>query len=185
VSKIVATTFVSLDGVMEAPNKWQFPNDLFDEAMGPYVGDTYDSAEALLLGRRTYEEFAAFWPTQPDSDPFAAQLNGLKKYVVSRTLRSLSWKNSTQIDIERVADVKERHSGNILIPGSAQLINGLTPRGLIDEYQVIVHPIFVGRGKRLFGEGLPPTLLQLVDTKTFGTGVVGLTYRAKGAAKLG
>jgi dihydrofolate reductase len=187
-SKVVAQTFVSLDGVMEAPDKWQLPNDLFDEAMGPYVGGSFDRAEALLLGRRTYEEFAGYWPSQPDSDPFAAQMNGLPKLVVSKTLKTLAWKNASLIDgnlIEEISKLRQRPGKDILIIGSGQLVSGLTPHGLIDEYQFILHPIVVGRGKKLFLEGTDPMLLQLVDAKTFGTGVVGLTYRPKGKAKLG
>jgi dihydrofolate reductase len=186
--KVIASTFVSLDGVMEAPDKWQLPNDLFDDAMGPFVNEAYSSAEALLLGRRTYEEFARFWPTQPDTDPFAALLDRIPKYVVSKTLRKLEWKNSTLIDgdvVEEVRKLRKRLGGNILIAGSAQLINSLTPHGQIDEFQVILHPIVVGRGKHLFADGIDPTLFALVDTRSFGTGVVALTYRPKGRAKVG
>jgi dihydrofolate reductase len=188
VSRVVAQTFVTLDGVMEAPEKWQLPNDLFDEAMGPFVGGSFEKAEALLLGRRTYEEFAAFWPAQPDSDPFAAQMNSLPKIVVTKTLKKLEWKNSTRLEgdlVEEVGRLRQRPGRDILIIGSGQLVSGLTPHGLIDEYQFILHPIVVGRGKKLFADGIDPTLLELVDSKAFGTGVIALTYRPRGKAKLG
>jgi dihydrofolate reductase len=187
-SRIVAQEFVSLDGVMEAPDKWQLPNGLFDEVgMGAYVGEAFTRAEALLLGRRTYEEFAGFWPQQPDSDPFAAIFNSLTKYVVTKTLRDLEWKNSKRIDGDLVAEVtklKRRPGGDILIIGSAQLVSGLTSKRLIDEYQLIVHPIVVGRGKQLFAQGIDPTLFELIDTKTFSTGVAALRLKPKGPAKL-
>ena len=187
--RIVAQTFVSLDGVMEAPDKWQLANGLFDEAgMGPYVGEAFTRADALLLGRRTYQEFAAFWPKQPDSDPFAALLNGMTKYVVTKTLRELEWKNSQRIDgdlISEVTKLRQRAGGDLLIIGSAQLVSGLTPKRLIDEYQLIVHPIIVGRGKQLFAQGIDPTLFELVDTKTFSTGVVALRLKPTGPAKIG
>jgi dihydrofolate reductase len=186
--KLIAQTFVTLDGVMEAPEKWQFPNDLFDEAMGPYVFEAYGKADALLLGRVTYEGFAAYWPKQSDGDPFAKTINNVRKYVVSKTLRTLEWKNSTLLKgdvVEEVRTLKGQSGGDILIAGSAQLVSGLTPLGLIDEHQIVLHPVVVGRGKPLFKQGIDPTLFTLADTKTFGTGVVGLTYRYKGKAKLG
>src|SRR3979409_76305 len=96
-SRVVASTFVSLDGVMEAPEKWQLTNALFDDEMGKFVFESYAQAGSLLLGRVTYEEFAGFWPTQSEEDPFAQKLNGLPKYVVSKTMKTLDWKNSTKI----------------------------------------------------------------------------------------
>ena len=186
--RIVAQEFVSLDGVMEAPDKWQLPNGLFDEVgMGAYVGDAFTNAEELLLGRRTYQEFAGFWPKQPDSDPFAKLLNGLPKYVVTKTLRELEWNNSKRVDGDLVAEVarlKQHHAGDVLIIGSAQLVSGLTAKRLIDEYQLIVHPIVVGRGKQLFAQGIDPTLFDLVDTKSFSTGVVALRVKPKGPAQV-
>ncbi|SRR5712692_749083 len=186
--KIVAQTFVSLDGVMEAPEKWQLANDLMDEEMGKWVFAGYEAADALLLGRVTYQGFAGFWPTQSDADPFAKKINGLPKYVVSATLKTLEWKNSQLVKGSVPAEItklKQQAGRDILIPGSATLVSGLTKDGLVDEYQFLLHPIVVGRGKRLFAEGLDPTLLKLVDTKTFATGAVALTYERKGKAKLG
>lgn len=186
--KLMASTFVSLDGVMEAPDKWQLANNLFDDDMGKLIDETYTAADAMLLGRITYQEFASFWPTQSDEDPFARLMNGLPKFVVSRTLKTLEWKNSTQIKgnvADEVSKLKQQPGRNILIVGSAELVNGLTKSGLIDEYQLWVHPVVVGRGKHLFKDGIDPTLLRLVDTKTFGTGVAVLTYERKGKAVLG
>ena len=186
--KIVAQTFVTLDGVMETPEKWQFPNELDSEALGAYVNEAYSSAEAVLLGRRTYEAFAGYWPSQPDTNPFAPLLNRKPKYVVTKTLKTLEWSNSMRVEggvPDGVAKLRKSIAGSILIPGSATLVSGLTSHGLVDEYQVILHPVVVGRGKKLFQEGVEPTLFELVDTKTFKTGVIGLTYRSKGKAKLG
>lgn len=183
--RLIAQTFVSLDGVMEAPEKWQLANDLFDDEMGKYVFEAYAAADALLLGRVTYQEFAAFWPSQSADDPFAEKINGLPKFVVSSTLKRLDWKNSTLIkgDVApAVTKLKQGPGRDILIVGSAQLVNALTQHGLIDEYQLLVHPVVVGRGKRLFRDGIDPTLLKLAGTRTFGTGAVALSYERKGRA---
>jgi len=183
--RLIASTFVTLDGVMEAPDKWQLKNDLFDEAMGPVVNAAYTAADSLLLGRVTYQEFAGFWPNQSDEDPFAKLINDMPKFVVSTTLQRLDWKNSHLIQgnvAGEVTKLKQQAGGDILIPGSAKLVSSLTDDGLIDEYQLFVHPVVVGRGKRLFQDGIDPRLLKLVDTQAFGTGVVVLTYRPKGKA---
>ena len=185
--KLVAQTFITLDGVMEAPDKWQFPNELFGDDAAAYCLDAYETAGGLLLGRVTYEEFAGFWPTQGDDDPFAKRINELPKYVVTRTLKALAWGPAEAINEipAGVAKLKDGNGGDVLIVGSAQVVNGLAEAGLIDEYQLFVHPIIVGRGKRLFDPGLAPTLYTLTETKTFGTGIVVLTYRYKGKAALG
>lgn len=185
--RLIAAAFVTLDGVMESPDKWQFPNELFDDAMGKDVRTTLDAVDALLVGRVTYEEWAAFWPSQSDEDPFAKRINALPKYVVSKTLQTAAWKNSRILrgDLaEEVSTLKQQPGGDILIWGSARLVSGLTAVGLIDEYQLMVHPVVVGRGKRLFREGVDPTLLTLADTKRYGTGVILVTYRRKGKAVL-
>ena len=185
--KVIAQTFLTLDGVMEAPDKWQLANNLFDEEMGKFVIAAYAAADALLLGRVTYQEFAAFWPSQSDSDPFAKTINGLPKFVVSKSLKTLEWRNSKLLNgnlADEVRNLKQQPGRNILIPGSAQLVSGLTEYALIDEYQLLVHPVVVARGKRLFKDGIDPTLLKLLDSKTFGTGAVALTYERKGKAVL-
>ncbi len=157
--KLVAQTFTTLDGVMEAPDKWQFPNELFGDDAAASCLDAYKSAGGLLLGR----------------------------VIVTRTLKTLAWGPAEAINEipAGVAKLKEGAGGDILIVGSAQVVNGLAKAGLIDEYQLFVHPIIVGRGKRLFDEGLDPTLFTLAETRTFGTGVIALTYQNKGKAALG
>lgn len=186
--KLIAQTFLSLDGAMEAPEKWQLPNQLFGDDAGAYVFDAYRTAGALLLGRVTYEEFAAFWPNQSDDDPFAKRINELPRYVVTRTLKELVWKGSHAIRSNFAGEVrklKEASGGDILIPGSARLVNGLAADGLIDEYQLLIHPIVVGKGKRLFEETMAPTLFTVAETKTFETGVVALVCQPRGEAVIG
>ncbi|MEX0788471.1 MAG: dihydrofolate reductase family protein [Anaerolineales bacterium] len=182
--KLIASEFITLDGVMEDPGKWQLKNNLFDEAMGPVVGEAY-AADALLLGRVTYQEWAEFWPKQSAEDPFTVLLNDIPKFVVSTTLKRLDWANSRLIQGDVAGEVnklKGESGRHILLPGSATLVNSLHRAGLIDEYQLFVHPILVGRGKRLFKDGIDPTLLTLAGTRTFDNGVVVLTYRPKGRA---
>jgi len=172
---------------MEAPEKWQLTNDLLGEDAGGYVFEAYNAAGALLLGRVTYEQFAAFWPNQSDDDPFARRINELPRYVVTRTLKKLDWRGSRAISGDvtgQVRKLKEESGGDILIPGSSQLVNGLAEHGLIDEYQLLIHPIVVGKGKHLFEAGATPTLFTVAETRTFGTGVVGLVCRPRGKAMI-
>jgi dihydrofolate reductase len=184
-AKLIAQTFLTIDGVMEAPDKWQLQNNLFDEKMGEPIGGAFQSAGALLLGRVTYQEFAAHWPNQKD-DPFADLLNNMPKYVVSNTLTSADWKNTKIIRGDAVAEVnklKRELGKDVLIVGSATLVSGLTDAGVIDEYQLFIHPVVVAKGKRLFKDGIDPTLLTLVSSQAFGTGVVELRLRYRGKAK--
>ena len=183
--KLIAQTFVSIDGVMEAPNRWQLENGLFDDRMGEPIGAAYQAAGALLLGRVTYQEFAAHWPHQKD-DPFASLLNDTPKYVVSNTLKTAEWKNTKILKGDAAAEVgklKREVTKDILIPGSATLVSTLTDDGLIDEYQLFIHPVVVAKGKRLFKDGIDPTLLTLVSSQAFGTGVIEARYRYNGKAK--
>jgi dihydrofolate reductase len=178
--KVVAAAFLSLDGVMESPDKWHFP--YFNEEMGQAVGEGFAAADAMLMGRVNYEEWAAFWPGQdPEENPMAAQMNAMKKYVVSTTLEEpLGWQNSTLIGenvAEQIANLKQGEGGDIVISGSGGLVRSLLHLGLLDELKLMVHPIVVGSGKRLFEEGEEQKRLELVDSKTFETGVVYLTYR--------
>jgi dihydrofolate reductase len=178
--KVVAAEFLSLDGVMESPDKWHFP--YFNEEMGQAVGEGFASAGAMMMGRVNYEEWAAFWPGQdPQENPFAAQMNTMKKYVVSTTLEEpLGWQNSTLIKenvAEEIAGLKRGEGGDIVISGSGGLVRSLLHLGLLDELKLMVHPILVGSGKRLFEEGEEQTKLELVDSRTFSTGVLYLTYR--------
>jgi len=139
-------------------------------------------ADAMLMGRVLYEEWAAFWPNQdPDENPVAAQMNGVRKYVVSRTLKEpLEWQNSTLIrdDVaEEISKLKKQPGKDISISGSPTLVRSLLADGLLDELRLMLHPIVVGSGKRLFEDGGDQKALQLVDSEIFSTGVVYLTYR--------
>jgi dihydrofolate reductase len=177
--KIVAGLFISLDGVVEAPNEWQFP--YFNEEMGNAVQSLMNSSDAMLLGRRTYEEFAAYWPTS--TDDFADHMNGTPKYVVSNTLTAAEWQNSTLISgdvIKELTRIKEQPGGDLGITGSGTLVRSLLREGLLDELHLLMHPIVVGSGKRLFDDG-PQVPLRLADSQTFSTGVLHLTYEPAGA----
>ena len=176
--KVIASEFVSLDGVMEAPDRWQFP--YFNDEMGEAVGAEMEQTDAMLLGRVTYQEFASYWPTSTD-EPFASHLNNTPKFVVSRTLEEpLEWQNSTLINeniAEEITRLKQQPGKDISILGSATLVRSLLPNDLLDELRLMVHPVVVGSGKRLFEDGGDRKALELVDSRTFGTGVLYLTYR--------
>jgi dihydrofolate reductase len=193
--KVIVSTFLSLDGVMQAPGGadedrsggfeqggWQMP--YFDEVAGNAIAAGMAASGGFLLGRKTYEIFAAFWPNQPDDDPAAATMNNIPKFIASTTLEEpLEWKNSTLIkgDVaEGVAKLKQEPGKDLQVIGSGDLAQTLMQHDLVDEYQLMVHPIVLGSGKRLFGEGNATTRLKLVDTKTTGTGVVILTYQPAG-----
>jgi dihydrofolate reductase len=178
--KVVASEFVSLDGVVESPDKWHFP--YFNDEMGDAIGAAMAASDAMLMGRVLYEEWAAFWPKQdPDENPVAAQMNGVRKYVVSTTLEEpLEWQNSTLIGdnvAEEISRLKEQPGKDISISGSPTLVRSLLADGLLDELRLMLHPIVVGSGKRLFEDGGDQKALQLVDSKTFSTGVLYLTYQ--------
>jgi len=169
---------MALDGVMESPDKWHFP--YFNDEMGEEIGAAMADSDAMLLGRVTYEEFAAFWPSQGERD-VAGYMNNTPKYVVSRTLEEpLEWQNSTLIKenvAEEVAKLKQQPGKDISITGSGTLVRSLLQYDLIDELRLMVHPIVVGSGKHLFEEGGDQKALKLVDSKTFSTGVLYLTYQ--------
>jgi class 3 adenylate cyclase/dihydrofolate reductase len=185
--RLIASEFVTLDGVMQAPGHDHHPDGKNAWALryaGPdqqrYKIDETLEAGALLLGRVTYEIFAAFWPTAPNDEGFADRMNGIPKYVVSRTLTTAAWANSTIIGenvVEEIADLKTRPGGDIVLHGSATLLNSLVPHDVIDEYRIMVFPVVLGSGKRLFHETTDVTHLDLVDTQTFESGVTVLTYR--------
>jgi dihydrofolate reductase len=175
--KIVAGLFITLDGVMESPDKWQFP--YFNEELGQAVTSQMDATDAMLLGRKTYEEFASFWPTAPADDPFTARMNNTPKFVVSTTLDAVEWQNSTLIKsnvVEELTRLKQQPGKNIGMTGSATLVRSLLRDNLLDELLLLVHPVVVGSGKRLF-EGNYQFALKLVDAQTFSTGVLSLTYQ--------
>jgi dihydrofolate reductase len=180
VRKVVATELVSVDSVMGSPEEWAFSysNDEMEEANASGMA----AADAMLLGRVTYQEFASYWPYQNSADqPFTDYLNNTPKFVVSTTLEEpLAWQNSTLIKgnvAEEVAKLKRQPGKDIGIVGSGTLVRSLLRDGLLDELTLMVHPIVVGRGKHLFDDGGDRKALKLVDLKTFGTGVLYLTYQ--------
>ena len=197
--KLVVGTFVTVDGVMQAPGGpgeddeggfrhggWSV--NYWDEMMGQTMDEQMSRAEALLLGRKTYEIFAAHWPRVSDEDPTAAKLNGMPKYVASRTLSEVTWNNSTLLkgDVaDAVAKLKEEPGGEIHVSGSGDLIQTLIKNNLVDEFRLWVFPVVLGEGKRLFGGGTVPEGLKLVDSKTSGTGVMIATYERAGAIPYG
>jgi dihydrofolate reductase len=180
--KIVVTEFVSLDGVMEDPGGaegfkhggWTFEFDQGDEGNQFKLDETLE-AEALLLGRVTYEGFAAAWPSMEDPVGFADKMNSMPKYVVSSTLENPEWNNSTVVSIDAVARLKDEVDGVILVGGSAQLAQSLIELDLVDELRLMVFPVVLGGGKRLFGESSDKLPLRLADSKTVGDGIVILT----------
>ena len=175
--RIVVTTFLSLDGVMESPNAWS-GNFWCDEAAGFKVNELY-AADALLLGRVTYQDFASAWPTMTDDNGFADRMNSLPKYVVSSTLHTLGWNNAHLLSwniVQEVTKLKGQPGGDVLVEGSAELVNFLMLHNLVDEYRLMVHPVVVGAGKRLFNGGHDTTKLTLVETRVFTSGVVVLFY---------
>jgi dihydrofolate reductase len=183
--KIVVTEFVSLDGVMEDPGGaesfrhggWTFEINRGDEG-DKFKLDEALSAEALLLGRVTYEGFAAAWPSREGE--FADKFNTMPKYVVSSTLEEPEWNNSTVLEgdvAEEVAKLKQAHDGDVVVHGSAQLVQALVEHDLVDELRLMVFPVVLGSGKRLFGDTSDKKRLRLVDSKTVGDGVAILTYQ--------
>lgn len=197
--KLMAMTFVSLDGVMQAPGGpeedpdggfehggWAVP--YFDAAVLERIGGINERAGALLLGRGTYEVFAATWPLARPDDPIGAKLNAMPKYVASRTLDTVSWTNSTLLTGDVATAVRELKSGEgdeIQVHGSPGLLQTLLEHDLVDEFTVFVFPVVVGPGKRLFGPGVAPGRLRLVDTTGYATGVVGSTYVRDGKLEYG
>ena len=186
--KVVVSEFVTVDGVIEDPGGsegfahggWSFHS--FSEEAAKYKYDELFAADALLLGRVTYEGFAEAWPSRT-GDEFSDRMNGIAKFVVSTTLAELEWSNSTLIRenvAEEVSKLKEQPGQDILVAGSAKLVDTLRQHDLVDEYRLMVHPVVLGSGKRLFRDGSDTTGLRLVDAKTFGSGVVVLTYEPAG-----
>ena len=189
--RVIVIEFLSLDGVMQAPGDldedrsggfalggWQRP--YFDDVFAGVAAEGIAETGGYLFGRKTYETMAAFWPTQPDDDPFAATLNGLPKYVASTTLSEpLEWQNTTllQGDVAKaVAELKEQSGKNLVVLGSGELVQTLMDNDLVDEYGLMIHPIVLGSGKRLFREGSQRVPLRLVRSMTSSTGVLIATY---------
>ena len=190
--KVIVNNSLTLDGVMQAPGRpdedlrggfeyggWAQP--YFDEVMGNMAAEGIGKGGPLLLGRRTYEDFADFWPNQSADNPFTDVMNDFQKYVASTTLEEpLSWKNSTLLKgdaAEAVAGLKEQPGKDLVVLGSGELVQSLMRRYLIDEYVLLIHPLILGSGRRLFPDGGSSADLRLVDTKTTTTGVVIATYQ--------
>ncbi|MDQ3791652.1 MAG: dihydrofolate reductase family protein [Actinomycetota bacterium] len=173
--KIILSTYVSLDGVIEAPEKWSLK--FWNDEHAKYAHDQLFASDALLMGRKVYKDFAASWPSRRNE--FADRMNGLPKHVVSTTLEEAEWNNSTIIKenvAEEVSRLKEQPGQDILMYGSADLMHTLMEHDLIDEYRIWVHPVVLSSGKRLFRDESETKILRLVDTTTFSSGVVLLSY---------
>lgn len=174
--KIVAGLFISLDGVTEAPDQWHF--QYFDDAMGAQVDALTARSDTMLVGRRTYEEFASFWPTAEIE--MAEHMNNTPKLVVSTTLENVdAWQNSTLVEgdpIETLAKLKEGPGKDISVVGSSTLVRSLLRAKVLDELSLLIHPIAVGHGVRLFDEG-DSVPLELISSTTFSTGVLHTVYK--------
>jgi dihydrofolate reductase len=179
VRKIKSYFFISLDGVVESPDKWHFP--YFDDEMGNAVGAGFATADALLMGRVLYEEWAAYWPEHAD-EPFGDVMNSIKKYVVSDSLGEAEWQNSEIVSgdvAQRLTEIKSQDGGDITMSGSGTTVRWLLREGLLDELHLLVHPIVVGDGlARLFPPDEPAILLELLSSQTFKSGVLNLSYAA-------
>ncbi|MEC4015461.1 dihydrofolate reductase family protein [Streptomyces sp. H27-D2] len=199
-TELTVTTFVSLDGVMQAPGGpdedpsngfscggWLVP--FADADMGNFINRVFERVDAFLLGRRTYEIFAAHWPRVTDeNDPVAGRLNSLPKYVVSTTLEKAEWNNSTIISsdvVEEVRRLKARPGRELQIHGSGALARSLMAHGLIDTYHLLVFPVYLGQGARFFPDGGAPTAFRPTETSTTSTGVVIHTFQPTGPAQYG
>jgi len=177
--KIAVHEFITLDGVIEAP-KWTFDYP-FDPKMGEAIAGLMGSSPSILLGRRTYEEFAPAWSARTaEDDPGAPFFNESPKYVVSSTLQSADWNNSTVLgayDADAIRSLKDRVDGNIYVSGSGTLVRAMIADGLVDELHLFVFPLALGSGKRLFADGGPGAKFTLAGTEAYDSGVVRLTYR--------
>ena len=172
---IVVTEFLSLDGVMEEPT-WTFK--YWNDEIANFKGEETSAGEPLLLGRVTYEGFAAAWPKRKDEASGGAYFNGTRKYVVSTTLDTVEWNNSTLIKDDVVAEItklKQQDGPDLVVHGSATLVQTLMQHDLVDRYRLLVYPLILGKGKRLFKEGTTATL-RLVETRSFTSGVAALVY---------
>ncbi len=198
-SKVVVFMSLSLDGVTQAPGRPDedrrggferggWATSYADPVLGSLAGEGMAKTGALLLGRRTYEDFYAYWPNRTDN-PFTAVLNNTQKYVASTTLKEpLSWGNSTLLKgdaAEAVAKLKEQPGKDLVALGSVELVQSLMRRNLVDEYVLLIHPLVLGSGRRLFTDGGSFAALRLVDTRTTTTGVVIATYQPAEATEAG
>ena len=176
--KIKSHFFISLDGVVEAPDKWHFP--CFDDDMGAAVGAGFATTDAMLMGRVLYEEWAAYWPEHADQ-PFGDVMNSMKKYVVSNSLDTVEWQNSEllggDVAAQKLTGLKAQDGGDITLSGSGTTVRWLLREGLLDELNLLVHPVVVGDGMaRLFPPDEPTVALELLRSETFKSGVLNLSY---------
>jgi len=175
--KIVSNFFISLDNVVEAPDQWHF--SYFDDEMGAVVGRGVENTKAFLMGRKLYQEWSQYWPDK--TEDFGAFINAVPKYVLSNSLTEATWSNTTILsgDDEQVAgrlrEIKDQYDGDITLSGSATTVRWLLAHGLLDELRLLVHPIAVGHGQRLF-EDTPQQPLRLLSHEVFKTGVLNLAY---------
>ncbi|MFK4121587.1 dihydrofolate reductase family protein [Streptomyces longwoodensis] len=192
--KVIVCTFLTLDGVMQAPGGpdedatsgfehggWQKP--VSDDEVGNAIAGWYEPADAMLLGRKTYEIFASYWPTADPGNPFTERMNAMHKYVASRTLTSVDWQNSSLLEgdvADAVRALKASDGGDINVVGSGDLAQTLMRNGLVDEYRLTIHPVIIGSGKRLFADGAVPTALEPVSVTTTKSGTVLAVYRTSG-----
>lgn len=175
--RLVATEYVSLDGIFDEPGQWSGP--WFNEEAMKFKADELDHADAQLLGRKTYEGFARAWPTMEGTGDFGVKMNTMPKYVVTSTLTTLDWPGSVAVKGDVAAGVrklKEKPGDDLLLAGSGMLFNYLLGEDLIDLYRLMVHPVVIGHGNRLFRDSAAVRKLRLVDTKRFATGIVILEF---------
>ncbi len=181
--KITAGLFISLDGVAQYPEKWHEPN-FQDEELGQWVGGKMMNADTMLFGRVTHDEFASFWPTQGEENPFAAVMNGTPKFVVSTTITESPWQNTTVLNgknlVEEINKIKDGDGKDINITGSPTLTRSLIEAGLLDELSLVIDPVIVGRGARLFdGITEKERFLTLTESKALSSGAIVATYVPK------
>lgn len=195
--RLTLTMSLTLDGVIQSPatpdpdlglGGWLPP--LFDEEVGGHVAEIFDRADALLLGRRTYDDFAAYWPhvTDPEQGGPDNPLNRLPKYVATTRTDELTWSGTRRLDgepVKAVTELKRQPGRELQLHGSGAFARSLMREGLIDAYYLMIFPVVLGRGQQLFADGVPPAGLRLVDSRTSGSGVVMLTYEAAGAPTFG
>ncbi len=198
-AELTLTTFLTLDGVMQAPGDpnedtsgnfphggWLVPHA--DADMGKTIVDIFNKADAFLLGRTTYDIFSAYWPRATDpNDPIAGALNSLPKFVASRTQNTFSWNESSHVRnvTKEIVDLKKRFPREVQVHGSCGLAQTLIENDLIDEYRLLTFPVILGTGKRLFGAGAVPAMLKLISSSTTSKGVVFSVYRRGGPLKTG
>jgi dihydrofolate reductase len=197
--ELIVLSFITLDGIMQAPGGPEadptggfkyggWTVGYWDDFLGGVMGEQMAKPFDLLLGRKTYEIFAAYWPYAKSDDPTAEKLNRAKKYVTSKTLRKLDWSNSMLVEgdtVQEIIKLKEQKGPELQVHGSGNLIQTLLKHDLIDEFRLKIFPITLGTGKRLFGEGTIPAGLKLVDSRTSTTGVIVATYKRAGVVKTG